>query len=133
MVTSECLFVIDLKMADISRQSHMFTRAQMCFFFSFLFFFPLLPPEPHCGPGREADKDFVMKLLVNLTAPVLSRPRHKAQNDMPRPPPSNPPHTHTPSPSLCTPCSCHIFLLRLCGRGEYYCVFIHLFSHRDCP
>lgn len=47
----------------------------MCSFF--LFFFPL---EPHRGPQREADKDFVMKLLVNLAAPVLSRPRHKAQS-----------------------------------------------------
>lgn len=33
-----------------------------------------------CGPQRDGDKDFVMKLLVNLAAPVLSPPRRRAQN-----------------------------------------------------
>ena len=53
----------------------------------FLFlFFSFILSEAHRGPRREADKDFVMKLLVNLAAPVLSPPRHEAQNAASPPP-----------------------------------------------
>lgn len=73
---------------------------------SFIFFKDF--SEAHRGPQREADKDSVMKLLVNLAAPVLSPPRHEAQNA------ATPPHP------LPTPLHrCHIFLLRF----EHY--FIH--------
>ena len=73
----------------IGRQTgHSRRRCAVSFFF--------LPPEPRRGPRREADKDFVMKLLVNLAAPVLSPPRHKAQKSAASP--LKPPHHHHPSP-----------------------------------
>lgn len=67
------------------------------------------PPEPRRGPQREPDKDFVMKLLVNLGAPVLSPSRHEAQKTLPLR------STSPPSSSR----SCHIFLLRLSARGDF--------------
>lgn len=62
------------------------------------------------APRREADKDSVMKLLVSLAAPVLSPPRHEAQNLAPRPSPPQP---------------------RVLMKVEHYCVFILLPS--ECP
>lgn len=69
--------------ADRSQQTQMcrFSLFSLCFCCS-----------PSARPPREGDKDFVMKLLVNLAAPVLSSPRHKAQNAAPAPP--------IPSPQL---------------------------------